>query len=269
MAHHPLTQNPPAFRSDNSNIAAISMLLEAALSSAEAFLKKAQQSEITAGSQDKELLEAIKHIREQTLAMERYLSVLREHTRMLGPGISSSEHYIAQTMSTILPKLPELILATRMGKIDKELERYVEILMPADPLRDVMLAIEDNNIEMQKAFVRENWCMTSKDINRLSGQSSVNPSQTASRWKSKGLIFSVDYFGTDLFPAFQFEAGKPKLIIKKVLDILSPYRSPWQIAYWFIDENVWLENARPIDVLESRGSDVLHAARVEIEPSYH
>lgn len=280
--HNPLVPHSPVFSSDNSNIAIMQSLSDAMVSSAKAFLKDqarlyesiaGQDQELLEAVEHKEILETVKHISEQTLTLRQRLSNLKQRTNALSltenVNIGSSEDYIAQTMSAILPKLPDLIAATRMSRINEDLERYLNVMMPADPLRDVMRAIEGDNIEMQRAFVQEHECMDSKAINSMSGQSSVNPSQTASRWKRKSLIFSINYFGNDLFPAFQFEAGKPRLIIKKILAILSPHRSPWQIAYWFVDENVWLDNARPVDLMESRETDVLQAAQMEIEPSYY
>ncbi|MDN5753760.1 MAG: hypothetical protein L0H15_10865 [Nitrosospira sp.] len=244
-----------------SNHSDILTLFELILLSSVIFQTK-QRKDFSADRQDKELLDAITRVKAQALEMKGTLSIIKQHT-----CLTEDEDYIVKTMSGLLPKLPELIAAKRTEKINTDIKRYLELMGPQDPLRNVTLAIEDDNIKMQMAFIKEHSCMDSKGINSLSGQSPVNPAQTASRWKGNGQIFSVDYFGTDLFPAFQFEAGRPKMVIKKILAILSPYRSPWQIAYWFVDENVWLDNAQPVDLMESRETDVLQAARMEIEPS--
>ena len=42
------------------------------------------------------------------------------------------------------------------------------------------------------------------------------------RWRREGRIFGVRYQGEDRYPAFQFENGKPKSIIAKILEHLSP-----------------------------------------------
>lgn len=255
-----VTQDPFKAHSTHSDASTLFELI--ALSSV--IFPTKQREYFSADSQDKELLDAITHVREQASEMKGALSIIKQHTYL-----TEDEDYIVKTMSGLLPKLPELIAAKRTEEIDAEIKRYLEFMSPQDPLRDVTLAIEDDNIKMQKAFIQEHPCVDSKGVNSLSGQSPVNPAQTASRWKSNGQIFSVDYFGRELFPAFQFEAGRPRLIIKVILAILSPYRSSWQIAYWFVDENVWLDNARPVDLMESRETDVLQAARMEIEPSYY
>lgn len=43
-------------------------------------------------------------------------------------------------------------------------------------------------------------------------------------------------------------------------------RSPWQIAFWFVTENGWLDDdARPVDFLTSAPEAVVEAASHDVQ----
>ena len=67
-----------------------------------------------------------------------------------------------------------------------------------------------------------------------------------------------------VFPAYQFDDQGPKRIIARIIRILSPYRSNWEIAVWLWAGNGWLDGPSPADRLDSEPVLVLDAAFQEI-----
>lgn len=170
---------------------------------------------------------------------------------------------------SIVKKLPSLFEARKAKLRQADLDRFIEAVMPPDPLKDVLLNIEDDNLKLHKWFVKNFECYDSKTINKNAGFSIQNEAQTAWRWKKQTRIFSVDYFHRELFPAFQFHGGTPKPIVGQVLKVFAKRLSPWQTAMWFVSENGWLEGKRPIDLLESNKDEVIKAAGLEAEPAHY
>lgn len=179
--------------------------------------------------------------------------------------VSDYDEYVAAAMRSIIPKLPGLIENKREELLKKDLEQFIASIMPSDPLRDVLLDIEYDNIAMREHFVKSHKCFDSKTIARNAGYKTSNLAQTAWRWKKGGQIFSIDYFGRELFPAFQFRDGKPLPQIKKILDVIAKEMTPWQIAFWFVAENGWLDGERPVDAMLRSEAEVLEAARRAVE----
>lgn len=179
--------------------------------------------------------------------------------------VSSYDDYIATAMRSIIPKLPALIENKREELLEKDIEQFVASIMPSDPMRDVLLDIEFDNIVMRERFVKSQKCFDSKTIAKNAGYKTANLAQTAWRWKKGGQIFSIDYFGRELFPAFQFRDGKPLPQIKKILDLIAKDMTPWQIAFWFVAENGWLDGERPVDAMLRSEAEVLEAALRAVE----
>src|SRR6266568_2916838 len=71
-------------------------------------------------------------------------------------------------------------------------------------------------------FMKKVPLLRSSDIAHFSGSTARNASAKASRWKSEGRIFSVQWKGVDYYPAFQFSpaGGEPLPAMQTVLEIL-------------------------------------------------
>ena len=179
--------------------------------------------------------------------------------------LRTKDQYVIASMMAIVPKLPTLIENKRDELLEEDIARFVASVMPSDPLKDVLLDIENDNIALREQFVKSNACLDSKTLAKNAGYSGGNLAQPAWRWKSKGQIFSVEYFGKELFPAFQFRDGKPLPIIKKLLDVIGNEMSSWQIAFWFVAENGWLDGQRPVDLMVRAEDKVLEAAKRAVE----
>jgi hypothetical protein len=123
-------------------------------------------------------------------------------------------------------------------------------------------AIDADNAEARIRFIERVACLSSAEIAERVGHGAKNKSQTASRWKAEGRVFSVPWRGRELYPAFQFLDGRPRLEIAETLAALPTDLSPWQLAFWFVSSNPRLDGAAPRDRL-SESKALVSAAREE------
>ena len=126
--------------------------------------------------------------------------------------------------------------------------RQDTIPTPLPKKADVYLRIARKNAEMRATYLQTTELYTAKDIQ--------GPS---TKWKREGRVFAVHDGEKDLFPAFQFADGKPLPVIKKILEALPDYLSPWQTAFWFESGNGWLGGKTPQECLKNE-SKVIDAA---------
>ena len=47
--------------------------------------------------------------------------------------------------------------------------------------------------------------------------------------------------------------------------MIAKHLTPWQIAFWFVAENGWLDGARPIDAMLRSEEEVIEAAGRAVE----
>ena len=65
-------------------------------------------------------------------------------------------------------------------------------------------------------------------------------------------------------PGFQFDGhGAIKQPTAAVALELAPSHDPWELATWFVTPSTWLQQVRPIDLLEMAPARVLEAARAD------
>ena len=76
-------------------------------------------------------------------------------------------------------------------------------------------------------------------------------------------VFAFDFRGSLWLPMFQFK--QPEMYVKpqarKVLYELAGVFDGWSLAAWYLQQNSWLEDRRPIDMLDKHPAAVLIAAR--------
>ncbi len=114
--------------------------------------------------------------------------------------------------------------------------------------------IERENDEMRAAYLQTMKLYTAEDIQGPSA-----------KWKREGRVFAIQDGEKDLFPAFQFVDGQPLPIIRKILEALPDYLSPWQTAFWFESGNGWLGGKTPQECLKNE-SKVIDAAEQLAKP---
>ena len=134
------------------------------------------------------------------------------------------------------------------------------------PRQDVDTDLALDNFALRQEYLDETPLLTAKQIHGMSGLRSSNPSEPASRWKKERKTFALRIQRRDLYPAFQFQDGMPRPVIKEVLAVLPAGMTSWQKAFWFASGNGWLDGDEPQQRLD-HGEQVLDAARQLAEPS--
>ena len=76
-------------------------------------------------------------------------------------------------------------------------------------------------------------------------------------------VFAFEWRGSLWLPMFQFK--QPEMYVKpqarKVLAELAGVFDGWSMAVWYLQQNSWLEDRRPVDLLDKQPAAVLLAAR--------
>ena len=171
-------------------------------------------------------------------------------------------------LSDIVDRLNRLGRVPRMHRwrpnTSSDLDRILTWL--AADQSDVEQDLAIDNLAARRDYLDDTPTLTAAQIHRLSGLASRNHSEPASRWKKEGKTFAVRLGRRDLYPAFQFEDGKPRPVVRQVLAALPPGMTPWQKAFWFASGNGWLDGDEPQQCLED-DHRVVEAARRLSEPA--
>ena len=146
----------------------------------------------------------------------------------------------------------------------QDLDRVLAWLVSAGSGVQAQLAVD--NLELRREYLEETPMLTAADVHAGSGLQSRNTSEPASRWKAEHKLFAVRVGRRDLYPAFQFEDGAPRPIIKDILTVLPEAMTGWQKALWFASGNGWLDGDEPQQRLDE-GQQVVEAARRLAEPA--
>ena len=97
---------------------------------------------------------------------------------------------------------------------------------------------------------------------RLQEESNGGPSNLGKLIDSHA-VFAFDWRGSLWLPMFQFK--QPEMYVKpqarKVLSELAGVFDGWSLAVWYLQQNSWLDNRRPIDLLDKHPAAVVLAAR--------
>ena len=151
----------------------------------------------------------------------------------------------------------------------KNRERYIDVLMAGLGVTDRSEVPQLlRNARRRAELLREFQALTSAEVADLRGSTAGNRAAIASRWKSEGRVFSVVHQKSEFFPAFQFSPdGEPRPVIRRVLEAAG-HRDGWEIALWFTASNGWLDEKRPVDLLDEAGreDEIVEAARRSFEP---
>ncbi|KQN84967.1 hypothetical protein ASE90_18805 [Sphingomonas sp. Leaf67] len=156
----------------------------------------------------------------------------------------------------------KLLPDVRVRHLERKIEQLLDVVADThDPMAEFQAAVAADNTAIRQRFVHEVETFTSAQVSARAGHEAKNRHQTAARWKALRRIFAVSYQGQDRFPAFQFDAdGKPRPVIKKVLEVLPDNRTPWQVAFWFVSSNSWLGGPAPSDRLDEADAVIEAAA---------
>ena len=206
----------------------------------------------------------------ETLQPEEVETLLPRVEAQLGRTGEADEEWIVLhaaglPLASVVDRLNRLYrlslgVATRESRESQEqyLDRALTWLVAAGFGVESELMVD--NLELRARYMNETPMLTSAQIHEMSGLGSRNPSEPASRWKAEGKTFAVRVGGRDRYPAFQFEDGAPRPVIKATLAALPATMTAWQTALWFASGNGWLDGEEPRNCL-SDGDSVVEAAR--------
>ncbi|MGJ6127136.1 hypothetical protein QN239_31615 [Mycolicibacterium sp. Y3] len=118
------------------------------------------------------------------------------------------------------------------------------------------------NAEARQELLDEFGVFDSEQVAQLAGSTAKNRSATVSRYLAAGQVFAIEHRGGRYYPAFQFDAdGRPRPVIAQVLAALRRYGlDGWEIALWFTTASGWLDDLRPVDLLDDDPAEVVAAA---------
>ena len=182
--------------------------------------------------------------------------------RDLDLGTSSRFDLASDFVLQILNHASSIVNERTKVLTERNIETLVDLYLEGEQLPAVDRLIQDENARARSDYLKRIGCFSSSEVYALSGGDAVNKASVANRWKQQRKIFALPFRGKDLFPAFQFFDGKPRSIIKKVLETLPDEMSQWQIAFWFDSGNVWLDGKAPQNRLRSEKL-LLKAAQME------
>ncbi|MFC3326067.1 hypothetical protein [Mesorhizobium cantuariense] len=186
----------------------------------------------------------------------RFKATVRKVVRDVFEDVSPFRNLDPAT-ARLLEPLSAVVARKRVELSERNMELLVEAMLPAnDPMSAVRSKIEADNARARVKFAEDVPCLTSADLAELAGHNARNKSATGSRWKAEKKIFSVQLRGRELFPAFQFRDGKPHPAVAQVLQALPPKMTQWQVAFWFVSSNPWLDGRVPSENLEQVASVV-------------
>ncbi|TIN06102.1 hypothetical protein [Mesorhizobium sp.] len=192
--------------------------------------------------------------------LKRLKAIVRKAVRDVFDGVGASEKLDPAAVRLLEP-ISAVVARKRAEMSERNMELLVEAMLPAnDPMSAVRSKIEADNARARVRFAEEVPCLTSAELAELAGHSARNRSATGSRWKAERKAFSVQLSGRELFPAFQFKDGKPDPAVARVLEALPPGMSQWQVAFWFLSSNPWLDGGVPSENL-GKVDAVVEAAR--------
>ena len=172
----------------------------------------------------------------------------------------TGESELTGLVQDVVARLASMVAADRRKVTEDNIELLVRSMLPHAPHSRVDAQLELDNARLRAAYLEEVPTRSAPEVRAASGLSPKNPSEPASRWKRERRVFAVRHGGRDLFPAFQFDDGYPRPVIKQILHELPPSATAWQIAIWFASGNGWLDGAEPRHRLDAPDA-VLEAAR--------
>lgn len=167
-------------------------------------------------------------------------------------------------VATQLTRIAGLITAQK-----EQSERLINAMFNPTAVTVSSAAVQQalRNAEARQELLDEFGALDSEDIARLAGSTAKNRSATVSRYVSAGQVFAVEHRGSRYYPAFQFDAnGRPRPVIAEVLRALQPYGlDGWEIALWFTTASGWLDDRRPVDLLDENPAEVISAAAQTVD----
>jgi hypothetical protein len=130
-------------------------------------------------------------------------------------------------------------------------EQLIDQLLPQRVPTSATVDQARRNALARQQLIEETGALTAEQVHTAAGLRGSNPRATASRWASEDRIFGVGWHGRTLYPAFQFDNGRPRHVIAQVLAELPPQLTGWPLALWWATPADALDGQRPLDRLDN------------------
>jgi hypothetical protein len=159
---------------------------------------------------------------------------------------------LAELETTLAGARGALVDASRERARTAQLEQVVDALLPTEVPSAAAVWHAQRSAQARTALLRECGAWSAAELADRAGSTAGNRSALASAWRTSGRVVGVEWHGRTVFPAFQFTAdGQPR---PKLAGILRHLRraglTDWQAALWFASPTGWLDDRRPVDVLD-------------------
>jgi hypothetical protein len=104
---------------------------------------------------------------------------------------------------------------------------------------------------------------------QLLGSASSNLRQYANKQRLDSVLLGVPYKNSYLYPAFQFDVGRSRIIpiVERVNKLLEASKDPWGVASWWTTPSERLNGRCPYELLGSADEQKIEElARADLEP---
>jgi hypothetical protein len=141
--------------------------------------------------------------------------------------------------------------------------------LPASPTAiELRSKLAGDSARAHLAFIQNVPCLSRDDVIRNTGlpTHAASPAHVAlATWKNQRHIFYIWHNGQELYPSFQFGTnGRPHPNVALILAALPSHRTLWQVAFWFVSPNGWLDGDMPANRLDDLQATLV-AAQHEAE----
>lgn len=120
-------------------------------------------------------------------------------------------------------------------------------------------------VSMLVAYRPSGGTLSSQELAPLLADCHASESVNLERLIAERRVFGFAWRSTFWIPMFQFELRSLRIRSESSLVLLELVKSfdEWSIATWFTCPNTWLNNQKPIELLDSDFAAVLDAARTD------
>lgn len=124
---------------------------------------------------------------------------------------------------------------------------------------------QDNFAALATAYQPSGGIFRAEDLVRLEALGDGKARAELIGSITSGQILSFQWRQSYWVPIFQFEIGGTlqKDCARQVILELADTFDDWEKVVWFVQPNVWLDGARPLELMERRLPEVMHAARAD------
>lgn len=214
-----------------------------------------------------------------SMTMTRIKNITDDRTRHPDRTIAAVQRQLAalasrrdERVGDIAPELAQLeaeltsVLTVfeqaRERQRSTQLERVIDAMLPDEVPSAPVAWHAQQSAEARAALLREWGAWSATEVADRAGSTASNRGALASSWRTSGRVLAVEWHGRPVYPAFQFtDDSQPRPELVRILGHLRRAGlTDWQAALWFATETGWLDDRRPIDLLDEEPDAVEAAA---------